>query len=108
MSLVGSACPRALFTSPVGRGRRAAPGEGLRSRVLEQRPPTPFSAQIDLSPMGRGGPIARTDRFNQNSSPSSWADLRGFPAKHHGAAGFFFALGFATFGGRARLGEPFI
>src|SRR5260370_368799 len=85
MSLVGSACPRALFTSPVGRGRRAAPGEGLRSRVLEQRPLTRFAAQIDLSPMGRGGPVARTDRFNPNSYRSNLADLPGLPAEHHGA-----------------------
>src|SRR5438045_9104965 len=43
--------PRALFTSPVGRGRRVAPGEGLRSLVREE-PLTRFAPQIDLSPRG--------------------------------------------------------
>src|SRR5258708_13026442 len=42
-------------------------GYGL---ALERRPLTRFAAQIDLSPMGRGEPIARTGRYNQNSSRS--------------------------------------
>ena len=37
------------FTSPFGRGRRVAPGEGLRS-LLGQHALTRFAAQIDLSP----------------------------------------------------------
>src|SRR5438045_8421677 len=61
--------PRARFTSPVGRGRRGAPGEGLRSLVREE-PLTRFAPQIDLSPPGRGEANARTNRFNQRPSRS--------------------------------------
>jgi len=53
----------------VGAQRRVR-GYGLS---LERCPLTRFAAQIDLSPLGRGEPHARTDRFNQNSSRSSAA-----------------------------------
>jgi hypothetical protein len=54
-----------LATSPIGRGRRVAPVEGLRS-LVRAAPLTRFATQIDLSPLGRGG--SNTRKIDSNSS----------------------------------------
>jgi hypothetical protein len=44
-----------LHLSPLGRGRRAAPGEGNLNSVGLAEAPSPEAFGFDLSPVGRGG-----------------------------------------------------